>query len=152
MIDTTNNTIQTANALIYYKDKEGYKYLLVQEADKSWGLAGGAKDVEDADLIATLKRELKEEVGLDVSSYKIKKTEAVYNFTYSNKSSSRYGKKGIETIFAIEVFKSLDITLAEDISAFGWFYEEDAKSKLAEVDFFKYRLEQFIKAQQALGH
>ena len=63
-IDTSDNTITTANAVISRNEKGKRHFGVVQENDGQWGFAGGAKDIEDVDTVATLHRELSEELAL----------------------------------------------------------------------------------------
>jgi 8-oxo-dGTP pyrophosphatase MutT (NUDIX family) len=74
MIDTSNNTITTTNALLYKIESGTVKFLLAQENDDNWGLPGGAKEVEDLDLLSAIKRELKEELGLEPQDYELRES------------------------------------------------------------------------------
>lgn len=152
MIDTTDNTIQTINGVVYHDGNEGRRFLLIQENDQSWGFPGGAKEVDDLSLEATLQRELHEELGLREQEYHIKKTPIVYEFEYTNSSSTRYGKRGIERLYLIELPAMPTITLPRDIINFGWFTEPEALSKLSSVKFYVYRSDLFKQALGSLGH
>jgi len=147
VIDIRGNTIKTANAVIYHDDEGALEYLLVKESDGSWGFAGGAKNTDDTDLIETLQRELQEELGLEKSEYQIRETDILHKFEYSDKSSSRVGKIGEESIFLVETTKTDDFNLAKDILDYRWFNSVEAQEKLSLIEFFGYRaklLEQAI--------
>jgi len=130
-IDSTNNTIITVSAVIYQNIGNETKFLLVQENDDQYGLAGGAKDIEDLDTDATLKRELEEELSLLPIDYKFTKTEVSIEFVYNHKSSTRFGKKGITIYYIVEIFKMERIKASSELKGFAWLNKDEAMDKLA---------------------
>ena len=126
MIDISNNTIVTANALLYKIKNGQVKFLLVQENDDNWGLPGGAKEVEDLDLLNVMERELKEELGLKVSDYKLKQINIERKFEYNHFRSSRYGKHGIVYFFLVQLNKISKLHVSSEIKSVAWFTKEEA--------------------------
>ena len=151
MIDASNNTIHTVNILIHFRSPDGVKYLLVQEDDKSWGLPGGAKDIGDNNYIDPLVRELNEELGYSVALENLTESKVTYEFVYSNQSSSRHGRKGVEHLYVLEVPTQPRLELADDLADVGWFLFEEAIDKLVEVPFFAYRVDIFKDIVQEMG-
>lgn len=130
MIDTSNNTIITTNALLYKTEDDFTKFLLAQENDNNWGLPGGAKEIEDVNLIDTIQRELKEELGLEPSDYIIKESNVKREFEYNHFQSSRFGKHGIVIFFLIQLKNESKIKISSELKNIDWFTKEEALNKL----------------------
>ena len=130
-IDASNNTISTANAVIFQNINNENKFLLVQENDGQYGLAGGAKVIDDIDIIATLQRELEEELSLMPEDYKFEKTDTTIEFVYGHRSSTRFGKKGITVFFILEVFNTEKIKASAELKGILWVTKKEAEEKLA---------------------
>ena len=125
MIDTSDNTIHTANAVFYKTENGENKYLLVEEPDGYWGLPGGAKDVDDKDITATLQRELKEELGLLPNDYQAIKTDIKFEFQYDHPGSSRFGKRGVIHMFIIK-WGEKEIRPTKELKGIKWLIENEA--------------------------
>jgi 8-oxo-dGTP pyrophosphatase MutT (NUDIX family) len=130
-IDITNNTITTAGAVIFRDMNNEKQFLLVQENDGQYGLAGGAKDIEDKDIVATLQRELEEELSLSPIDYKFEKTDTSIEFVYGHRSSTRFGKKGVTVYFLVEVFNPEKIKASSELKDTLWASGGEAIEKLA---------------------
>ena len=144
-IEVNDNTIWTTSAVVRHTEVESEKYLLIQEKDESWGFVGGAKDIEDANLMEALEREILEEIGLVVGEYTVEETDVLYEFTYSHESSPRFGKVGKEQFFIVDVKDISELKLADDILDAQWFTKEKAIEMLSSVEFFNYRADYFKK-------
>jgi 8-oxo-dGTP pyrophosphatase MutT (NUDIX family) len=131
MIDTSNNTITTTNALLYKIENGIAKFLLAQETDGLWGLPGGAKEVEDPDLLTAIERELKEELGLEPSDYDLKESGVKREFEYNHFQSSRYGKHGIVVFFLVHINEISKLKVSSELSQVEWFTKEEALEKLS---------------------
>ncbi len=129
-IDTSNNTIITTNALLYKTQNGELTFLLVQENDNNWGLPGGAKEVEDVDLLITLKRELKEELGLEESDYVVQETSVRREFEYNHFRSSRFGKHGIVLFYAVKIVDPSRVKASDELVQVAWFEKDEAAQKL----------------------
>jgi len=129
MIDTTNNTILTANAVIYKIENNEYKFLLVEEPDGYWGLPGGAKDVGDKDVTTALHRELAEELQISPDFYKAVKTDIQYEFMYDQPGSSRFGKKGVIHMFFIE-WHDAPVNPSKELKSVAWLGRKEAIKRL----------------------
>ena len=68
-IDLLDNKVKNARVVLWKESNQGPKYLLVQEQGGLFGLPGGVKDIEDRDILETIKRELKEELDLNSESF-----------------------------------------------------------------------------------
>ena len=130
-IDTTNNTITTAGAIIFRNLDNEKQFLLVQENDGQCGLAGGAKDIEDADITTTLQRELEEELCLLPIDYKFEKTNTSIEFVYGHRSSTRFGKKGVTVFFLVKVSNPEKIKASSELKSILWANKNEAIEKLA---------------------
>lgn len=130
MIDTSNNTITTTNALLYKLDGGELKFLLAQENDNNWGLPGGAKEVEDPDLFTAIQRELREELNLVPENYELKDIGIKREFEYNHFQSSRFGKHGVVVFFLVKINEAINPTASSQLSQVGWFTKEEALEKL----------------------
>ena len=147
MIDTSNNTITTTNALVYKKVNDELFYLLAQENDSYWGLPGGAKEVEDNNLLTAIKRELKEELSLEESDYQVVETDIQKEFEYNHRQSSRFGKRGIVKFFIVEVHDLEKIKSSSEIQQVEWFTEKEASEKFT----FGYVREGFFETAKLIN-
>ncbi|MEK9171919.1 MAG: NUDIX domain-containing protein [Patescibacteria group bacterium] len=130
MIDTSNDTIVTTNALLYKTKNEVINFLLVQENDNNWGLPGGAKEVKDQDLLSTIQRELEEELELEPDDYILKDTNVKREFEYNHFQSSRFGKHGIVIFFLVGLKGASQLKVSNEIKSVDWFTREEAIEKL----------------------
>ncbi len=114
-------TIYGALAIPYRQTSDGIEFLLLKHQNGIWTFPGGGKDEEDQTLEDCLIRELKEEIGLDISKDQLIPTGLVNKFTYGPEKPTRNGMKG-ETRFWLlrlsgeEIFSSFD-----KIVDHGWF-------------------------------
>lgn len=60
--------VRSAGAIIYFKDKKEFKFLLLQYIGKYWEFARGHIEPNETKL-QTAKREIREETGLDNLNY-----------------------------------------------------------------------------------
>lgn len=127
-LDTAGGVIQTTKAVLH--NGEGKLFLLVQEPDGTWGLPGGAKDVEDIDISAALRRELQEELSLEADEYSISDPKITTEFLYGQQGSERFGMKGFNNFFIVEVNNIDGIKKEEKLLAIKWFDAEEASQKL----------------------
>lgn len=99
------------------------KILLIRrgvEPDKGkWGIPGGYVDWDES-VDDAVKREVKEELGLNVKSMKFIKQ-------YSN--PKRHPKQTIDSAYVVEVFGELSI--GDDVQEHKWFSLEDIPDNLA---------------------
>jgi 8-oxo-dGTP pyrophosphatase MutT (NUDIX family) len=130
-IDTAENTIFTANAVIFRNASHGREFLIVQENDGQWGLAGGAKDLDDQDITATLKREIQEELSLLPSYYKFSLAKSRVEFVYDHRSSTRFGKKGVIIFFIVKISSPEKIKKQAELKSFAWVSGTEALDRLS---------------------
>jgi 8-oxo-dGTP diphosphatase len=109
------------------------KVLLVRESAKisgKWELPGGGLDFGE-DICEGLKRELREEMGMEVKSLSEK---PVYVWTHRYETNSRKVGWYYSLVLAYRVeFESLDFTPSEECEAVQFFSKDELKSaKLAD--------------------
>ena len=146
MIDTSNNTIITTNALLYKIENGVLYFLLAQENDDNWGLPGGAKEVEDIDLLHTIQRELKEELVLEPDGYTLKDTDVKREFEYNHFQSSRFGKHGIVRFFLVRLKEKIQPKVSSELKNIAWFTKDEVAEKLT----FDHIKDGFVEASDLL--
>lgn len=120
----------SAGGVIFKKDPEGYKFLLINNAalkdpNKSyWGFPKGHLDTGESIKDAAL-REVKEEVGIDVEILE-KIGDSKYVFPWEGEKIFK-----VVTMFLMEA-KTFDIKIQEEeLLGAGWFDFEAALAKLS---------------------
>ncbi len=113
--------ISVVTAII--KNKDG-KFLIVKRKKNEnihgslWVFPGG-KVEDNEDLFSALKREIKEEVGLDILDEK----EQISEYEYEGPD----GEITVGTCFLVKA-KNEKIVLCEDLEDFAWISKEDFKN------------------------
>ncbi len=128
VLDTTGGVIQTTKAVLH--DGSSGMFLLVKEPDGTWGLPGGAKEVEDADILEALRRELFEELSLAPDEYAVFDPKISDEFLYGQQGSERFGMKGFNNFFIVEVKSINGIRKEKKLLDIAWFEAEEALQKL----------------------
>ena len=131
-LDLQNGIIKNSRGLVYKVEHGQRLFLLTQELDGYYTLPGGCKDLEDDDSLSTMKREIKEELNLDLSDYEIRDTniQKSYQHIYPDPTSERFGKDTIISLFLIRCHNTQSIKLSSDIKSIQWFNEADALQSL----------------------
>jgi 8-oxo-dGTP pyrophosphatase MutT (NUDIX family) len=124
-LDLTDNLIKNVRAFIWKKEGDEMFFLITQEPSGNFSIPGGCKDLEDPDLMATLRRELQEELGLDVGDYSIQETDIQKEYENLYNSGERTEKKTIISIFIISGLTKEPVTSSE-IKSITWMTAEDA--------------------------
>jgi len=100
-----------------FKEKKRFFYILVKRNEDRGGfwqpITGGEEDVDKGDLIKTVIREIKEELGIDIPRKQIIK------LPYSFKFSDKEGVEKTENCFGVTLFlrQKKDICLSEEHTA-----------------------------------
>ncbi len=141
-LDIAEGVIHTTKAVLH--NGEGKFFLLVREPDGTWGLPGGAKDVEDADISAALRRELQEELSLEPDEYSVFDPKIATEFLYGQQGSERIGMKGFNNFFLVEVKDISGIRKEKKLLEIGWFRADEALQKL-EHDAMKRGFDSLVK-------
>ncbi len=131
-LDLEDNIIKNARGFIY-KTENGQKlFLLTQEQDGCYTLPGGCKDMEDKDLLSAIKREMKEELGLEETVYEISETaiQKTYKNRYADPTSERFGKDTTISLFIVRCNNDQSIKAGHEIKSVQWFNEEAAYKAL----------------------
>ena len=136
MIDTSNNTITTTNVLLYKIVNGTLSFLLAQENDNNWGLPGGAKEIEDVNLLNTIQRELKEELGLEPNDYTLQDSGIKREFEYNHFQSSRFGKHGVVVFFIAKIRNEDKIKMNSELKTITWCTHMEAE-KILTFDHIK---------------
>ena len=101
-LDLTDGIIKNVRAVIWKKGKNGLLFLLTQEPSGAFTIPGGCKDAEDADILATLHRELQEELYLDPVDYSEQATDIKKEYAnLYDRPPEQAGKNTIISIFII---------------------------------------------------
>ncbi len=101
-LDLTNGIIKNVRAIIWKKGNSEPLFLLTQEPSGAFTIPGGCKDVEDADLLVALHRELQEELHLDPGDYSAQTTPARKEYAnLYNTPPERAGKNTIISLFLV---------------------------------------------------
>jgi len=134
-LDFTNGEIKNARALFYKIENADLSFLLTQEDSGSYTLPGGCKDIEDPDLITTMKRELKEELQITDKAYSMRETDInkEYKNLYTNPSSERFDKPTVMTLFLVEYNGQETIHPGNEIIGVIWLREGDVQEKLGAI-------------------
>lgn len=102
--------------------------------------AGGREENED--IGDALKREIKEETGLNSEDYKIIKTPVIHEFVYNSRKKERVGQKARQQVYLLETLKKDLKPEDPNIKIYGWYIAEEVLEKLN----FKDSKELFKKA------
>lgn len=132
-LDLADNKIKNVRALIY-KDIDGLRsFLLTQELSGIYTIPGGCKDVEDVDMLSALKRELYEELGLNIDSCVVMDANISreYENLYKNPASERFRKITHISIYFIHCTGQEDIQPGEEIRGTEWLDGSSALNKLS---------------------
>jgi uncharacterized protein YqfB (UPF0267 family) len=126
-IDLTDEKIKNARAIIWKWEGAKRSFLITQESSGSFTIPGGAKDLEDVDLLSALQRELNEELGLLPEEYSVKDLgiQKEYENLYKNPQSVRFGKDTVIHLFAVTDLKKQPVP-GNEIKDVVWLTEEEA--------------------------
>ena len=126
-LDLTDGIIKNVRAVIWKQSDDGApRFLLTQEPSGVFTIPGGCKDAEDADLLAALHRELREELCLEAADYSVRATdiEKRYPHLYGG-PPERAGKDTIIFMFIVSDLTKEPRASAE-IKDIVWFTADDA--------------------------
>ncbi|EKE10967.1 MAG: hypothetical protein ACD_15C00165G0004 [uncultured bacterium] len=131
-LDLRDNIIKNVRALVYRAEGGKKFFLLTKEPGGFFTVPGGCKDMDDENLMATLKREMKEELGLEDHDYEIMETgiKKIYKNLYSNPASDRFNKDTEISLFVIKINNNESIKAGCEIDKAEWFEGEAAYNML----------------------
>lgn len=116
-----NNVIFASLAIPYKIDGGEVKYLLLKHERGIWTFPGGKKDEGDLSLEDCLIRELKEEIGLNVSVNSLQLTGLVNRFTYGPENPARTGMIGETHFWLLKLSGDEKLSSWDKIIDYGWF-------------------------------
>ncbi len=130
----------SAGIIVYRKDKEGPKFLLLYHGGRYWNFAKGKIEVlsdapgkprvKESSLRAAL-RETAEETGLKPSDLKLKSRFKAYEKYSFFRSKARIFKI---VIFYLAETRESQIKISDEHEGFGWFLYNDARRLLQHKD------------------
>ena len=131
---------RSAGAVVFRKEGNGVKYLLLRKGQTYWDLPKGNID-KGEDEQAAAEREIREETGL---------TDAKILPNFKEKISYFY-KRGGQTIFKEVVFflaetKSKNVKISWEHDDFGWFDYEEAYAKVKSKEIIQ-KANDFLKSK-----
>lgn len=129
-----NDVVNRVAAVVYRKENDGLRFLLTQEASGYFTLPGGGQEEYDAGIIATLERELMEELCLSPLNYMFDRTEHTIDFKYEKPTHPRFGMRGRLYGFLVRVNDNVFPKAGDDIKSVNWFSYEDVLSTLEHQD------------------
>jgi len=127
-LDLTDGIIKNARALIWKKSAGNKLFLLTQEFSGYFTLPGGCKDLEDPDLISTLRRELEEELGLHPRDYSMQETDIKKEYeNLYDIPAERVGKKTLISLFIVSGLTK-EPSPSDDIKSITWMTAEEVSN------------------------
>ncbi len=131
-LDLGDNIIKNTRALVFKKENGQRHFLLTFEQGENYTLPGGCKDLEDQDLLAAMKRELKEELGLEKADYIITPTniQRIYENLYNDPTRERFHKNTVMSLFIVECKDERRLKAGKDIESVVWLDEESVRKVL----------------------
>jgi 8-oxo-dGTP pyrophosphatase MutT (NUDIX family) len=142
------NYIEGVIGLVYNKSTK--KYLLINnKGTKNTTFPAGKKEKNET-LKQTIARELKEEIGLSPSEYKLVKTPIIHKFVYNSKKVKRNGQATKQIVYLIETSKTHLTPEDSEIEIKGWFNKKQVLEKLTFFDLKKLFLQinKYLKSKK----
>ncbi len=132
-MDSAFKTPVSVLVLVYTKQLQ---VLLIERADKPgfWQSVTGSIEAQDADLMATAKRELMEETGIDAGLYSL--SDWQFSQTYEIYAHWRYRyapgvTHNVEHVFGLELPAPVEVKLApREHTAYQWVDWREAAQKV----------------------
>lgn len=129
-----NDVVNRVAAVVYRKENDGLRFLLTQEASGYFTLPGGGQEEYDVNIVATLERELMEELCISPLDYMVDRTDHTIDFKYQKPTHPRFGMRGRLHGFLVRVNDNVIPKAGDDIKSVNWFSYEDALSTLEHQD------------------
>jgi len=125
------------------------KYLLIHnKKTENISFPSGGREDGETKSIETLRREIKEETGLEFSEYRATLIPLTHEFVYNSKKKERAGQKAIQKIYLVETNKTYLKSEDPDAKLEGWFNSEEVLNKLTfsdSKDLFKIIIGEYFK-------
>ncbi len=130
--------------IIYITNPE-LKVLIVENTKTgNISFVGGASQGKET-LKETAIREIKEEISVDVQVKDLVKTEFVHEFKYGPSKPERYGSKGQNTVFLLELKNAEDPKITSEIKNFEWVKPYEALDRIRFEDLKEIIQKVFLK-------
>ena len=133
-MERKRDIIYGALGITYFKEEERICFLLVKHKDGFWTFPAGAAEDEDSSLRETIKREIKDEVGVESDKYIFVNGEYKNEFVYGKEKPNREGKKGITVIYLIKFKEKDTIKPRNEIIQAKWVDKEEVLKKIDNED------------------
>jgi hypothetical protein len=131
MVDLTGRAVKAVKAIVYEIHGDEPRFLVIQQADGSYTLPGGYKEIDDSNLLMAMKRTLQKTLDLTDNGYTIQETDIVGDDPdiYTDPVSGT--KKDIDVhIFVVRCNGKEEIKASDDILRVAW--QRDSAALLTE--------------------
>jgi len=124
-----------AIGIVYRNTNDGRKFVLVSQKSGYLSVAGGGKEEADQNADETIVRELKEELGLLKTQYKMRKLSFRHDFVYGPWKKERAGQQASNSVYLILLADGVRIkpNPSEIVDAF-WVDEAEVLDKISLPD------------------
>ena len=131
------NDFNGAVAIVYINNPER-KYAVVH-SHRGFGLPGGGFEPGDNSVEDIIRREIREELGLEKKNYRLRTTDLVEEFTYDNNKGERSGRTTKRAVYLVEVFTDSFNPTDPEVIQIELYNEDKVREKLTwpnAVDIF----------------
>lgn len=149
-----NNEIINSGAItLFFKDTQaGRKYLVIRNSETgSVTFVSGKNEETDESLFDTAQREIKEEIGILPSEYKLFELPDVkHEFVFGPQKKERSGQKGEYQVFAANLTDTEKAIIpTEEVESVKWLTEEKILEQLSFHDLKEVFVNAVNKLQQS---
>lgn len=131
--DFNNKDIYYWAITIFHKTiNNELKYLVVENNEtKNISFVSGAKEETDSSLTETAKREIKEELNIDINEMELIETNTQHEFVFWENKKKRAWKKAIYKVFVSDWKNIEDIQYTKELRSAVWMTKEEVLKTLS---------------------
>lgn len=94
----------------------------------------GGREKGETSARQSLEREIREEIGLLLSEYKIIETSIIHEFVYNKRKKERAGQKAVQLVYLVETEKTELKPEDPDSKIDGWYAADEVTERLTFAD------------------